>query len=561
MIFKGLLGAALMMATSAASAGDARFDWFDYQGNDTIYRFVKPTESQYLNPILSGFHPDPGIVRGGDGAYYLVTSTFGWFPGLPVYRSTDLVSWSLIGHAIDRPGMLDFSGLGLSRGVFAPTISYRDGTYYIANTCVDCRGNFIVTAKDPAGPWSDPVWLPDVGGIDPSLFFDDDGRVWLMNNDAPEGEPRYEGHRAIWLREIDPKTFQPISDAHVIIDGGVRPEEKPIWIEGPHIYKRDGWYYLSAAEGGTARGHSQVILRSRTVAGPYTPYEGNPILTQRDLSENRPFPVTSVGHADYVQDDAGNWWATFLGVRPYDTEDHYNTGRETYLLPVRWTPDGWPIILKRDAKVPYLDERPSLPKAAPPSLPTNGNFSYREEFDGATLDGHWISLREGHENWAKLEAGSLVLTPQMLPLGSGRNPSFVARRQQHMTASASTAVTFEPGINQSAGIAAFQNDAFFYALAVTLDDTGNRIVELRRRTGEAHAPDGTALASAPLKGDADAPVRLKIEADGGRYSFLYAEGPDAPWQVLVKDADGTILSTAVAGGFVGAVFGLYASGP
>lgn len=194
--------AALLFAAFGASAATAAvpspaiFDWFEYRGDDPL---PQAGPGQFNNPILSGFYPDPSITRVG-ADYYIVTSTFSYFPGLPVWHSRDLVNWRQIGNAISRPTQLDFKKLGLSRGVFAPTIEHRNGTFYIANTCVDCGGNFVITAKNPAGPWSDPVWQPEVGGIDPSIFFDDDGRAWMLNNDAPIEKPRYEGHRAIWIQ-------------------------------------------------------------------------------------------------------------------------------------------------------------------------------------------------------------------------------------------------------------------------------------------------------------------------------------------------------------------------
>ena len=201
------------------------------------------------------------------------------------------MSWTQIGNAIDRPDMLDFGRLGLSRGVFAPAIAHHDGTFYILNTCVDCGGNFVITARDPAGPWSDPAWLPDLeGGIDPSLFFDDDGKAWIVNNGPPEGTPRYDGHRAIWIQAFDLRTLRTTGPRTVLVDGGVDPSTNPIWIEGPHIIKRDGHYFLICAEGGTAEGHSQVVLRSDRPTGPYTPFAGNPILTQRDLPRDRALP-------------------------------------------------------------------------------------------------------------------------------------------------------------------------------------------------------------------------------------------------------------------------------
>ena len=232
--------------------------------SDIRYQAIDPpqaAEGHYRNPVLPGFHPDPAVLRVGED-FYLVTSTFGWFPALPVYHSRDLVNWKLIGHAVDRPGMLDLAGLSIvGDGVYAPGLEYHNGKFYLFNTCVRCGGNFFVTATDPAGPWSDPVWL-ELGGIDPARFVDDDGSTWALNNDEPRGGSRYEGHRALWIQRIDLETGAMVGPRTQLVDGGVKPEENPIWPEGPHIYKVDGWYYLNAAEGGTAEGHAQTIYRS-----------------------------------------------------------------------------------------------------------------------------------------------------------------------------------------------------------------------------------------------------------------------------------------------------------
>ncbi len=530
---------------------EAVFGTFVYSGNDANPA-TKAIEGQYSNPILAGFYPDPSVTRIG-ADFYLVHSTFTWYPGLPIWHSTDLVNWTQIGNALDRPGMLDFDGLELSRGVFAPTIEFHDGTYYIANTCVDCGGNFVLTASNPAGPWSDPIWIEHAGGIDPSLFFDDDGKVWLMNNDLPPGGSTYEGHRAIWLREVDGTTFEALSEPVVIINGGVRPEEKPIWIEGPHIYKHDGWYYLAAAEGGTAVDHSQVILRSRTIDGPYDPYPGNPIMTQRDLPEDRPFPVTSIGHADFVIDDAGEWWAIFLGVRPYEG-DYYNTGRETFLLPVTWK-DGWPVILEKGAPLPLVVRKPALPQSPATSLPTSGSFRVIEDFSGPALPPHWMTPRVPESDWYWVKDGRLALTPREDGLGSGRQPSLLARRQQHTQASAEVTVRFDPHTGEEAGLAAFQSDAFWFALGIIGTSNSQRSVRLRQRNGPGADERGQVLAEVPVGTMGE--IRFRFEADGDKYQASWA-GEDNTWKKIGPVLDGKLLSTRTAGGFVGAVFGAYA---
>jgi xylan 1,4-beta-xylosidase len=553
-----LLGLALgaSPAPAAVPLGAARFDWFHYEGLDPVDAVRRPGANQYRNPILSGFYPDPSITRVGLD-YYLVSSTFAYFPGIPVFHSRDLVSWTQIGNAVDRPGQLDFGGLGLSRGVFAPTIEHHDGIFYILNTCVDCGGNFVIIAHNPAGPWSNPVWLPDLeGGIDPGLFFDDDGKAWIVNNGPPESTPRYDGHRAIWIQEFDVRTLRTIGPRRVLVDGGVDPSTNPIWIEGPHILKVAGYYYLICAEGGTAAGHSQVVLRSRAPTGPYIPYPGNPILTQRDLPPDRPHPITSAGHADFVQTPNGEWWATFLAVRPY-TSTFYNTGRETFLLPVRWV-DGWPRMTGPGETIPYVRARPNLPRLRAPAIPTTGPFALRETFDGARLGPHWMMVRNPSERWHGLSGGELILAARPVGLGDMGNPSFLARRQQHIAASVSTVVRFDPSRDgDEAGIAAFQSDDYWYSLSVAVVG-GRRVVRLARRAGPSEPPRGVTMATAPLPGTSDSPVQLGITTDSLTYRFSYAP-PGGQWRPLGEPMDGNILSTRIAGGFVGAVFGLYAA--
>jgi xylan 1,4-beta-xylosidase len=552
------LAALLSAADLAAAAPTASFDWFAYEGSDPVDRVARPGPGDYRNPILQGFYPDPSITRVGDD-YYLVTSTFSYFPGIPVFHSRDLVAWTQIGNAIDRPDQLDFKRLGLSRGVFAPTIEHRAGTFYILNTCVDCGGNFLITATNPAGPWSDPVWLPDLeGGIDPAIFFDEDGSAWILNNGPPEGTPLYEGHRAIWIQRYDPAAKKTVGPRTLLVNGGVDLSTKPIWIEGPHLIRKDGFYYLIAAEGGTAEGHSQVVLRSRSVTGPYVPHEGNPILTQRDLPRDRANPITSAGHADLVETATGEWWATFLAVRPYEG-DFYNTGREVFLMPVTWK-DGWPRITAPGQAIPYTHKRPNLPKQPPPKIPTNGAFAVRDEFDKPALAPYWMMMRNPRERWLNLRQGRLDLTARPVGIGDFGNPSFVGRRQQHLNATATTAVRFRPRKEgDKAGLAAVQNDEYWYSLAVT-QTNGRRIVKLERRGGPGDPADGVSLASAPLSAAVNAPVQLRIRALGDKYDFAFAERPGV-WRSIGTPQDGKILSTRTAGGFVGVVLGLYAYSP
>lgn len=535
----------------------ARFDWLQYEGSDPEHAGAAPGEGQFRNPILTGFYPDPSNTRVGED-YYLVTSTFAYFPGLPVFHSRDLVNWTQIGNAIDRPDQVDFGNLGLSRALFAPTIEHHEGVFYILNTCVDCGDNFVITASDPSGPWSDPVWLPELdGGIDPALFIDEDGAAWILNNGPPDREPEYDGHRAIWIQRFDLETLATFGPRTVLVDGGVDFSTRPIWIEGPHIYKVDGRYVLTAAEGGTAEGHSQVALRADRPDGPYTPDPDNPFLTQRDLPRDRDFPITSAGHADLVQTPDGDWWATFLAVRPYG-DDYYNTGRETFLMPVSWE-NGWPRITGPGEVIPHVLDRPALPEQAEGALPMAGPFSDREEFDGETLPLHWLTVRNPRSNWMNLSGGALYLKARPHGLGHMGNPSFVARRQQHMNASASTEVRFTPSREgDRAGLAAFQSDDYWWFIGVGRHQ-GADVVVAERRAGPDDAASGVLMATAPLPSPGD-PLGLKIEVRAGRIDLFFA-GPEGVWTPLVHEGDATILSTRVAGGFVGSVFGAYAYSP
>lgn len=561
----GLFAALVMSFTASAnsenaySENPATFDWFEYRGNDAI--FEQPlAKDEYRNPILAGYYPDPSIVQVEDD-YYLVNSSFAHYPGIPIFHSRDLVNWTQLGHVIDRPDQVDFAGLGISRGIFAPAITYNEGTFYLVTTCVDCGGNFVVTAENPAGPWSDPVWLPEVGGIDPSLFFDDDGKAYIINNDAPIGEPLYDGHRALWVQEFDAEKLATVGPRKLVVNGGVNLADKPVWIEGPHLFRKDGQLYLIAAEGGTSVNHSQVVLKGESPFGPFTPWDKNPILTQRHLDPDRQNPVTSVGHADFVQDADNNWWAVFLGIRPYEG-DFYNTGRETFLMPVNWE-DGWPVITRGDQLIPTIAKRPALPPQAPGPLPLTGNFTQRDEFDSPKLPMHWLQLRNpSPKSWLSLERapGSLQLTPTATSLGDIGNPAFVGRRQQHLYASATTQMQFQPQRkNDRAGMAVFQNREHFYFFGVTGNADGSADLIVSRRDGEGQHQGKTiarrALATSTGK---PADIELRVTARDAEYDFHYRVDSGEPWQPLLLAADGRVVSTRNAGGFVGALIGLHA---
>lgn len=535
--------AGLAAGSAALATEPARFSRFTYDGR--TQERVSVRAGQHRNPILSGYYPDPSVTRVGDD-YYLVLSSFAHYPGLPIFRSKDLVNWTQIGNAIDRPEQLDFTGMRTSQAVFAPDISYHDGTFYIANTCVECGGNFVITAKDPAGPWSNPIWLP-FEGIDPSIYWEGD-RAYVVNNRAPAEPPRYDGHRAIWIQEYDWRAGKMVGESTQLVNGGVDISRKPVWIEGPHILKKDGWYYLTAAEGGTSVNHSQVVLRSKNLLGPFAPYADNPILTQRDLDPSRPHPITSAGHAKLVETQNGEWFATFLAVRPYEG-DFYNIGRETFLLPVTWK-DGWPIILPKGETIPFASRAPKLPAQAPGPVPTTGDFRYVDEFDGDKLAMQWVGVRTPKRPFYHLRAGDLILD-RGTPIGDLSGvPAFVGRRQQHHVATVRTTVRFNPGADgERGGLAAMQSDRNYLFFGVTRI-AGKPVVALYTadKSGE------RLVASAPIS--PGNPVTLTIRADGGTMAFDY-EGT-AGRKTLAANVDVRFLSTKVATGFVGTLIGPYA---
>lgn len=544
---------ALPALLHADAAAPVAFESFTYTGRDTAFTAPVPP-GHYRNPILAGYYPDPTLCRVGDD-YYLVNSTFAHFPGLPIFHSRDLVNWRQIGHAVDRPAQLNYDGLSITRGLFAPALSHHQGTFYLICTMVDAGGNFLLTATDPAGPWSDPIWL-GFDGIDPSLFFDNDGRAWLVNNgNPPDNRPLYDGHRAIWLQEFDVATKKLIGPRSIIINGGVDLAKKPVWIEGPHLFKRDGWYYLTCAEGGTSTEHSQVIFRSRSVTGPFVPWEKNPILTQRDLDGSAPHAVTCTGHADLEIGPDGNWWAVFLACRPYAT-DRWATGRETFLLPVKWTADGWPQILPPGERVPYFAKAPVMPPtAAAPDRnlpPLTGNFTWTDEFDAPALSPFWVMLRAPKETWWRLADGRLLLTPRTETLAGKGNPSFYGRRLQHSTYETGTTLQVPATPGTSAGLALIQSETQHFYLGVRRTGEGPSVFLERHAGGKVEI-----VATAPLPRDAQ---RVTLTAAGHAESLAFSFQVDGAPATRLTEADSYAITVQAAGGglhFTGALVGVH----
>lgn len=552
---------ALTVATTCV-AQDATFSHFKYTGDDTRFQKQYDAKTQYLNPILAGFYPDPSICRVGN-SYYLVNSSFSFFPGVPIFESHDLVSWQQIGHVLDRPSQVPLKNQRVSGGIFAPDIKYnaKNKTFYMITTNVGA-GNFFVKTTDPHKGWSEPVYLPQIDGIDPSFFFDKDGTAYIVHNGPVEGGADYEGQRAIRIMRFDTKGDSIITSGTPqgrgwwqIVRGGTHVEERPIWIEGPHLYRIGKYYYLMCAEGGTGDWHSEVILRAPLKADLTNPASWeecphNPILTQRQgLDPKRPDIVTSTGHADLVQTPQGDWYAVFLGCRAYEGP-FYNTGRDTYMLPVTWN-DGWPVILEQGKAVPTVATFTTpLAKAGDTGLFT-GNFSYTDRFDTPQLHQRWMFLRNPTAPFYTLGTKGLTIRPLPYNIGQRESLSAVFCRQQHTCFEAETEVVFTPqSAKDLAGMTLLQNEEFNFVLGKTMLDGRPAVVLTRSERSTA------VIASAFLTGDA--PLRLQITGNGRYYSFRYATG-NGPWQTLATGVDAVNLSTSRSGGFIGACIGLYAT--
>ncbi len=502
------------------------------------FAFAQPTVAgdavritSYRNPVLSGFHPDPSVARVGDW-FYLVNSSFAMFPGVPIYRSRDLAHWEPLGYALSRESQLPLAKAESWSGIWAPTIRYHAGTYYVITTLMPDHRTFFVTAKDPAGPWSEPVSIAGIDGIDPSLFFDDDGKVYLTSTGSPSG---------IYGAELD------------VQSGKLRTAPRLLWAgtggrypEGPHLYKIAGRYYLFISEGGTEYRHMVTVARASTPWGPFEACPHNPILTHRDTTNDQ--PIQGTGHADLVEDGEGHWWMVLLAFRPQAGSWHH-LGRETFLAPVRWDAQGWPVVndgqpLALEMNVRGLPAHP-FPAAAP-----------RDEFDGP-LGAAWNFLRNpARESYSTTERRcwlTLHGTAVTLDSDTGVSPTFVGRRQEHLRVRMATRIDFAPARQgEEAGLVLYRAPRHRYELAVVHGEHG-REVQLRQTVGTYIS---TVTASMPAPGTD--PLLLQIDAEPNRYTFAW--GPSADHLQTIGAAETRLLSSEVAGGFIGTYVGIYAVG-
>ena len=512
------------------------------------------------NPILRGFNPDPSIVRVGDD-YYIATSTFEWFPGVQIHHSRDLVHWHLLTRPLNRASQLNMLGDPDSCGVWAPCLSYADGLFWLIYTDVKRFGrasvagasgasmrdfhNYLLTSPRIDGDWSDPVYL-NSSGFDPSLFHDDDGRKYLVNMlwDHRPGNNRFAG---IVLQEYSVKERKLIGERKNIFQG-----TELGFTEAPHLYKRNGWYYLLTAEGGTGWGHVVTMARSRNISGPYELHPDTYIMSARHRPDAE---LQRAGHASLVETRNGETYMAYLAGRPLRNRGRCTLGRETAIQKMVWDEDDWLRTLYGEAVPTIETPAPGLPVHEFPSA------LVREDFNSPQLpiDFQWLRTP-----WPE-EIFSLTARPCFLRLfgretiGSSFRQSLVARRQQSHCFGAATVVEFEPDhFQQLAGLVCYYNSTKYHYLYLSRDETVGKYLRVMSCAPDALQADAF---TPPIPIPPGRPVHLRVEVDYERLHFAYrAEGADNDWRWLPQQFDASILSDECSApgqpNFTGAFIGM-----
>ena len=525
------------------------------------------SQDTFLNPIINGGYPDPSIVRVDDD-FYIVNSSFEYFPALPIHHSKDLVNWKLIGYGIDRPsqgtGKVNLYDVQQQGGIHAPSIRYHDGLFYIVTTNVYSpvdkskpteMVNFILTAKNPAGPWSDPYVIEGAPGIDPDIFFDDNGKVWFVGT-HDTGNPNKNGIGEIWIQELDLNNWKLKGQRHSIWRGACGG----CCVEGPHIYKQYGRYYLMVAEGGTSYNHAVMIASSKNIEGPYDSNPKNPILTSRHLSNNN--WVHSTGHADLVQLKDNRWYMVSLGIRN-EMDSTSNMGRETHLMPVVWEEawDNWvevekgrwePVIIKwpvvapntgkveRNTSIPFLEKKQNI------------NYSFYDDFTSSKLDLQWNFRRVPRENTYELNSKNktlkLNLSPESFELRSQYN--LMGFRQKETEFEYSSSMNFKPKKNFSeAGLSIFSQDDNYINFTVKKHNNKTLLnLSVKPRDQKLDI-----IKSIPLKYNEN--IILKIVSKDNKYIYYYSLDDGNSFDVFTETGANLVLCK----GYIGTNLGLYAS--
>lgn len=486
----------------------------------------------FKNPILPGFNPDPSICRVGDD-YYLVTSSFTWYPGIPIYHSKDLVNWELIGHGINRPGMVDLNGLNDNHGIWAVTIRYHDGLFYLITTANNSGGNFYLTATDPRGPWSDPVWLKDAPGIDPSLFWDDNGKCYYTGN-RWDFEGAWPAQCAVWMQELDLAQQKLVGERKDLAFGHAN---NAMYAEGPHIYKIDGKSMLLMAEGGSSYHHAVTVHHSNTLWGPYVADKTNPVLTHRHLGKS--YPIQNLGHADLVQTQNGEWYSVVLGIR--NVGGHNPLARETFLCKVEFE-EGTPIFNPSQGIVLAEQKRPNLPWTPVKVDPV------RDEFTANELALKWYFVRVPQKKYHTLDKGQLSLSLQPEVVDSLVNAAMVIQKTLHHRFTATTKLTFQTKKeNEEAGLILYRSANGYYNLMK--DKAG--IVLMKKHLGEK-----TIVQRIPYT---KPEVYLQVLVNNLDVSFSVGDTPGTMQNIGGTQHIEAVVNNKMNGGFNGAGVGMYAT--
>lgn len=499
-----------------------------------------PSSSTYRNPVLPGFFPDPSLVRVGED-YYLINSTFQYFPAIIISHSRDLVHWKQIGHVFDRSEELDLNGFFDGCGIWAPDISYHDGEFFIfyclvqltKDRSVNVRGNYMIRSKSILGPWSQPVRLTDEGN-DPSHFVDDDGSHYLLYaGGIPKGS-------ATKISKLSPDCTRVVEGPFWIEYGGEKRAP-----EGPHMLKKDGWYYHTmAASGGIYDGHHQLIGRSRQVYGPYEASPHNPFIAQMDPKA----AIQHHGHAKLVQTQHGEWWALYLCQRRL--QGFSTLGRETGLDRVDWQSDGWPVI--NEGKGPSeVNRAPKLPPS-----PQGGGVS--DDFSASSLPVQWQWTRNPDSAQFSLEArpGFLRLTGSTVPVDSQLGRHILLQREVSHRFRVATALEFTPRSGDEAGLLCYYDSKSFARVFLTRLEGGAAVVVDECRKGVRK------MVAKEFIHEKTGAVHLEIVTDGLKRSFFYGRGT-AKHRKIAEIPDATFLSDqgTPLWGFTGTMTGLFATRP
>ena len=517
-------------------------------------------QEHFNNPILRGGYPDPSICRVGND-YYLVNSSFEYFPGLPIHHSTDLVNWELVGHGLHRKsqctGTMNLVDVQSNGGIHAPTIRYHDSTFYIITTNVYQPPNkdeptqfinFIITAKHPEGPWSDPIIIKGAPGIDPDIFFDDGGKIWYSGTHAPD-KPNFQGEGEIWMQELDPTSFQLLGERHYLWRGACQGT----WAEGPHIYKKDGWYYLLIAEGGTHFNHAVMVAASKNITGPYEPNDRNPIFTTRHMSYD--YWVNSTGHADIIELPNGEWKMVCLGIRN-EVNRGSNMGRETMLLPITWEQEPyewkevkytWPVCAPLTGK---LEQNQPYPLARDNKY---NNAYFLDDFNNNDLGMHWTSRRVPKENAIDLNLQPGFLRMKYLPqtIVERKAYNFLGIKQQESQFELVTSMQFNNKLNgEEAGFCLIQKDDNYILFDVKREDNENVLqLVIKPHDKEAYIKKDLVLNKKTKQ------LELKITANKEHYNYYYRLKSNDIWINFDQTSNDVLISR----GYTGAHLGLYAT--